>query len=260
MTQVGRAEVLDHLVDGPSDEIGLLVANFRSMVGQIDGLLEAQYRAGQDLKSAELKALQAQINPHFLSNTLEMINWQALNKGVPEIAEVSRALARFYALSLNNGRDVVTLADEVAHTETYVEIQNRRFGHRIDLRVRVPKTYLRCEMPKILLQPLVENAILHGILERGEDRGGTITVSARRDGGDLLVTVADDGVGMDPARAASLLTVEPQAGRHGYGVKNIDQRVRLFAGEGHGLSFTSRPGRGTKAVLRLAFQVRNSVR
>jgi len=260
MDKLGPVADLDHLEDGPPDEIGVLTRSFRAMIHQIVQLLDDQYKAGQDLKSAELKALQAQINPHFLYNTLEMINWQAINKNAPEIAEVSRALARFYALSLNNGRDVVTLEQELAHVETYVSIQNRRFGDRIQFATKVSKTLLTLSMPKILLQPLVENAILHGILEKGEEAGGAVTVSARRDGDEVVLTVEDDGVGMTADRVGRLLSAEPAGNRHGYGVKNIHERVKLFFGDQYGLSFQSAPGRGTKAVLRIPAQVRNVVR
>lgn len=251
MAQVGRKEGLDRLDDGPPDEIGVLTRSFRSMVRQIDQLLESQYRAGQDLKSAELKALQAQINPHFLYNTLDLINWQAINKGAPEIAEISRALARFYALSLNSGRDIVTVEDELAHAATYVEIQNRRFEERIHFAVKVPKA-LRCHpILKIILQPLVENAILHGILERGEGASGAVTITGRRSGGELSLTVSDDGVGMSKEQLDRMLSEMPTANGHGYGVKNIIERIRLYYGEGYGLAFKSAPGVGTSVTLRL---------
>jgi two-component system, sensor histidine kinase YesM len=251
MAQVGRKEGLDRLEDGPPDEIGVLTRSFRSMVRQIDQLLEAQYQAGQDLKSAELKALQAQINPHFLYNTLDLINWQAINRGAPEIAEISRALARFYALSLNSGRDVVTVEDELAHAATYVEIQNRRFEQRVRFAVEVPKA-LRCHpILKILLQPLVENAILHGILERGEGASGAVTITGCRRGGDLTLTVTDDGVGMSEEQMNRLLSKMPAANGHGYGVKNIIERIRLYYGDEYGLDFVSAPGAGTSVTLRL---------
>lgn len=251
MDRMGHPDLLDRLDTRSLDEIGLLTASFRAMVLQIDQLLAEQYKAGQDLKSAELKALQAQINPHFLYNTLEMINWQALNRGVPEIAEVSRALARFYALSLNNGRDVVTLEQELAHVTTYAAIQNRRFENRIAFQVKVPQTLLSLELPKILLQPLVENAILHGILEKGENQGGSVTVSGRRQGEVVFLSVQDDGVGMTEERVSRLLSDEPSGDPGGYGVKNIDERVKLFFGDGAGLSFRSSVGKGTTATLRI---------
>jgi two-component system sensor histidine kinase YesM len=233
------------------DEIGLLTNTFRTMVVQIQSLLEAQYRAGQELKNAELKALQAQINPHFLSNTLELINWQAINKGVPEIAEISRALAKFYSLSLNNGRDVVSIRDELDHVRTYVEIQNRRFGNRIAFVLEVSERIQKFTIVKLLLQPLVENSILHGILERGEDQGGRIRVAARTVGPDIHLSVEDDGVGMTPAQIQAVFAEGKPGDSHGYGVKNIHSRIRLHYGEGYGLSFTSTPGKGTVALLTL---------
>jgi two-component system, sensor histidine kinase YesM len=251
MEQVGRAEGIDRLEDGPSDEIGVLTRSFRSMVHQIDQLLADKYQAGQDLKGAELRALQAQINPHFLYNTLELINWQAMNKGAPEIAEISRALARFYALSLNSGRDLVTVEDELAHAAAYVEIQNRRFDQRIAFRVEVPPELRIRPIPKIVLQPLVENAILHGILERGEDASGTVTVVGRSVGGDLSLTVEDDGVGMSEDRLGRLLSRPSAQDLHGYGVRNIDERIRLYYGEAYGLEFRSVPGEGTSVTLRV---------
>lgn len=257
MEQVGREESLAALEDGPPDEIGVLTRSFRSMMRQIGQLLEAQYQAGQDLKSAELRALQAQINPHFLYNTLELINWQAMNKGAPEIAEISRALARFYALSLNNGRDLVTVEDELAHVETYVEIQNRRFDRRIGFRVEVPRALRPRPILKLLLQPLVENAILHGILERGEEASGRVTVKGRRSGADMILTVEDDGVGMTEDQLGRLLSAAPTGeesrsqSSHGYGVRNIGERLRLYYGEAYGLEYRSVVGKGTAVSLRI---------
>lgn len=233
------------------DEIGRLIDNFNFMVNKIKRLMEEQFAAGREIMNAELKALQAQINPHFLYNTLDMINWKALDNNVPEIAEISQALTKFYKSTLSGGRDLVTMREEKDYLETYVKIQNVRYENRIHLVFDIPDALLPLRILKLLLQPLVENAILHGILCWGDGRGGTVRVIARAKGGDLFLTVRDDGVGMSESEAAGLFSAPRVEKKRGYGVWNIHQRIQLCYGGAYGLTFRSAPGRGTAAVLRL---------
>ncbi|HVO21074.1 MAG TPA: sensor histidine kinase [Anaeromyxobacter sp.] len=241
------------------DEIGELTGDLNRMAGRIESLLDEQYRLGQEMKHSEMRALQAQINPHFLYNTLELVNCLALRHGAPAIGGAVEALSRFYRLSLSGGAETVTLAQELEHVEIYVRIQNMRFDDGIAFSVQVPGELRRLPILKIVLQPLVENAILHGIRERESGRG-TIAIRAfreaagpgREDGaGALCVEVADDGVGMDPGRLAELRQGVRASEGHGYGVRNIDRRLKIRYGPSYGLAYRSERGRGTWVTVRI---------
>ncbi|MBD3917245.1 sensor histidine kinase [Paenibacillus sp. PR3] len=233
------------------DEIGELTHNFNTMVQNISGLIEERSSLGQEVKDKELKALQAQINPHFLYNTLELINVLAIESGARDIKRVVDELTVFYRLSLSNGKEYVSLENELKHIEAYVRIQNMRFDDSVRLEFEVPRELYDCQLPKILLQPLVENAILHGIMEKDSEEG-EVRVSAWTDKGDLLIEIADDGVGMDEERLAAILHLpEGEGTRGGYGVRNIEERLQLSYGLQYGLKYYSTEGEGTRVVLRL---------
>lgn len=240
------------LPEAGQDEIGELTRSFNGMVARIRDLVDEQYRMGLEVKNLELQALQAQINPHFLYNTLDLISGLALRNGQGPIVETVSALSKFYRLSLSGGAEIIPLRKEVDHAEAYVRIQNLRFEAAIHWAVDVPEALGEVPVLKMILQPLVENAILHGILEKPEGQGNII-VRASADGGFLVLEVVDDGVGMSEAVLHGLLAREPVASRtdHGYGVFNIDRRLRLRYGESSGLRYSSVPGQGTRVVLRL---------
>ncbi len=241
------------------DEIGELTGDLNRMASRIAWLLEERYRLGQETKNSEMRALQAQINPHFLYNTLDLVNCLALRQDAAAAGAAVEALSRFYRLALSGGAETVSLAQELEHVEIYVRIQNMRFDDGIALAVDVPAELRGLPILKIVLQPLVENAILHGIRERESGRG-TITIRARReaagegepDEGDVLaVEVADDGVGMEPSRLAELRKGVKPAEGHGYGVRNIDRRLKIRYGLPYGLEYESERGRGTRVTIRI---------
>ncbi|OKP80495.1 two-component sensor histidine kinase [Paenibacillus helianthi] len=232
------------------DEIGELTNNFNMMVENVSRLMEETYTLGREVKNKELKALQAQINPHFLYNTLDMINFMAIESGNGEISIVVDRLALFYRLSLSNGRETVTLESELRHVESYVSIQNMRFNHAVTLILKVPPELLGCEVPKIMLQPLIENAILHGILEKDSEMG-MIRVTAMEEKSDLVVEISDDGIGMGEEVVETLLTRTVSKSTGGFGIQNIQERIQLNYGPQYGLSFTSIPGSGTTVRIRI---------
>lgn len=232
------------------DEIGELTSNFNAMVENVSRLLDETYTLGRAIKNKELKALQAQINPHFLYNTLDLINIMGIESGNKEISEVVDRLALFYRLSLSNGKEIVTLESELKHIESYVSIQNMRFGGSIALTVEVPSELLELEVPKITLQPLVENAILHGILEKREERG-EIRLTAALIEKDLILEIGDDGVGMEQDVLETLLSRAVRKGTGGFGIRNIQERIQLNYGASYGLSFSSQVGIGTLVQVRL---------
>ena len=234
------------------DEIGQLMGSFSNMMGRIDTLMDEKLEQGQQIKALELKALQAQINPHFLYNSLDLINCTAIAHNVPEISRMVNALARFYRLSLSRGKEVIPLADELKHARLYVEIQNMRFEDRVRTEWDVEPGVEQCPIIKIVLQPIIENAIIHGIFEK-PDKTGRLRIAAFRQGQDLVITVEDDGVGMDEeARLANFSASASSANtRGGYGVRNINERLHLAYGAEYGLSCESELGRGTRVTIRI---------
>ncbi|RKP57338.1 sensor histidine kinase [Cohnella endophytica] len=235
------------------DEIGELTRNFNVMVQNVSRLVDETYTLGREVKNKELKALQAQINPHFLYNTLDLINVMAIENGSKEISKVVDELAIFYKLSLSNGRERVTLENEIKHVASYVHIQNMRFGECITLIVEVPRELNDCMVPKIILQPIIENAILHGIMEKDSEEG-TIRISARVVKGDILIEVEDDGVGIEQDKLDALFKEKSGEQLGGFGVLNIQERLQISYGSAYGMEFESHIHRGTIVRLLLPDQ------
>lgn len=229
-----------------TDELGVLQQHFNLMSENMQRLIKEKYEEEVLKKSAELKALQAQINPHFLYNTLDMIHWMALKHKAPEISEVVGMLAKFFRLSLRGGRDIITLQDELEHVRMYLDLQNKRFGGMVDYELECEPGVENCATVKLILQPLVENAILHGIQER-KDKRGKIRIHACREEDQIFISVEDNGVGMSRTETEQILAGRPGSG---YGVRNVIDKIKLHYGEGYGLSYYSEPGEGTKVVIR----------
>ncbi|TYP76577.1 cache domain-containing sensor histidine kinase [Paenibacillus methanolicus] len=238
------------------DEIGELAENYNFMIKRIEILIEEQFKTGQERKNtelklvqAELKALQSQINPHFLYNTLDLINWMAIKHDVPEIESLIGSMSNFYKLSLRKGRAIVTIGDEMLHLQTYIEIQNHRFENSITLIWNIDEEVMPYEIPKITLQPLVENSIVHGI-QMKPDKIGTIAISGGLKDGVITLRIQDDGIGMSAKDLASMPQQHSKDEWHGYGVYNIHERIKLYFGAQYGLSFASIPGAGTTVEIR----------
>ncbi len=228
-----------------NDEIGHLMKSFNYMVRRIKTLVDEQYKLGAEKKNAELNVLQAQINPHFLYNTLDLINWKAMEYDAFEISDIAQLLAKFYKLSLNKGKNIVTVQDEVDHVKAYIQIQNFRYSDKIRLVVELSPEAARCKILRIILQPIVENAILHGILKKEEGLGGTIWITGRIEEENLILTVRDDGVGMNEEQMERITRLNGTEGDHGYGVYNTDTRIKLRYGPKYGLLYHSTAGEGT---------------
>ncbi|MEK3883041.1 cache domain-containing sensor histidine kinase [Paenibacillus sp. PL2-23] len=211
------------------DEIGELIVNYNYMVNQIRSLGEEKFESGKALKQAELRALQAQINPHFLYNSLDAIAIMSVMKQAPEITRMAKALTTFYKLSLNKGRDLVTLRDEIEHIKSYIVIQNIRFDDRIQLETAIQADAELALIPKLTLQPLVENAIVHGLFEK-ESKGGVISIQASLVQDLITISVVDNGVGFP---------VNPLVKGQGVGMMNVHERIQLTYGEAYGLSIRS---------------------
>lgn len=243
MEQVRKGDLRQLDIEPREDEVGQLVSSYNFMINSVEELLQEQYRLGQEKKEAELKALQSQINPHFLYNTLDMLNWMAYREERGNIQQVVYALSDYYKLILNKGEDFVTLQDELRLCRIYVEIQQKRFRDRIAFSIQAEEEMLDCLLPKITLQPLVENAIIHGITEKPDGRGN-VAITAVSRGGRLRVTVEDDGIGF-----TNEWNERPGYRGSGYGVMNIEKRLELYFGEQGVLRFESSPAAGTRVIL-----------
>ena len=252
MKAVEGGNVAARVTPSGHDEIGQLMESFNHMVTRIDSLMDEKVAYGQEIKNLELKALQAQINPHFLYNSLDLINCTAINSDVPEISKMVNALAGFYKLSLSNGSESIPLSDELRHAQLYVRIQNMRFEEKIKVIWDIDDSILSCLVIKIILQPLIENAVIHGLFEKPE-KSGQILVCACRLNNNIQITVSDDGVGMDSQTLQENFTYTPSSSsgsaKGGYGVRNINERLHLAYGEGYGLSCISLPEKGTTVTI-----------
>jgi len=256
MRKAGRGDYQVTTIPSSQDEIGELIRNYQHMLSTIAASIDEQYRLGKEIKTLEMRALQAQINPHFLYNTLDLINWMSVKHKAPEIGKVAIALSRFYKLSLSKGEDTVTIRSELEHVKAYVQIQNMRFEDGIRFEIDVPEPLLDDRILKIALQPIVENAIIHGILEKKEE-SGTIAIRGERTAGVICLYIQDDGVGMNEETMARLLNgATSEVNQSGYGLKNIDKRLRIHYGDKYGLSFQSAPRNGTTVIVR--FPVANA--
>ena len=241
--QDGKLETLDE--EAGQDEVGQLIGNYNYMIRRIRKLLEEQYQLGQEKKEAELMALQSQINPHFLYNTLDMINWMASKNETENIRDTVLSLARYYKLILNKGRDIITIGLEIELCEAYIAIQQKRYRGKILFELDVEEQIRDYLIPKITLQPLIENAITHGIMEKSSGRGN-ILISGWEEDDDIFLSVTDDGVGM--------ITGQEMEQKHKgskYGLSNIETRLKLFYNMEKCITFESTQGIGTCVSIRV---------
>ncbi len=234
------------------DEVGILINSFRRMMDEINRLIDEVYVNKIALKEYELKALQAQINPHFLYNTLSMMNWMAIRSGQMEISKVTLALSTFYRTALSKGEDMVTVETCIRNMEAYLEIQLTMHDHSFTVEWDIDPDIKNEKMPKLLLQPVVENAIEHGIDEK-EEGDKKIFLSFKGQGDDVKIIVRDNGTGMEQEKAETLVTYQAK----GYGLKNVNDRIRLLYGEAYGIRIFSEPGEGTTVIMRFPKETRN---
>lgn len=235
------------------DEIGELIDDYNDMVEEMEMLIEAKYLAGIQIKTAELRALQAHINPHFLYNTLELVNCYAYDNDPESVETIIHSLSAMYRLTLNRGRDTYQVWQELKLVEAYFQIQSMRYPGALHLEIDVPSALLQYSIPKTTLQPLVENSITHGILLK-EDRQGAIKISGAVSETAAQITVTDNGAGLSPDALNRLnCSVSPDldttsSGSH-YGVYNIRERIATYYGPGATLHYEAAPGQGTTARL-----------
>lgn len=229
-----------------TDEMGQLAGRFNRMAERLRAHLDESVRRRQELSDAQIRMMQAQLNPHFLYNTLDTVKWMGKINKVPEVATVAADLADILRSSIS-GDEFVTLSQELTTLNRYVEIQSIRFPGKFTLTTDVDEAAPDVLVPKLMLQPIVENSIIHGFAESG----GTISVTARLDAGELEVTVRDDGCGMSDESMKRFRDPGANEKRHHLGLRNVDAILRLHYGEGHGLRFLPTEGHGTCVSMTL---------
>lgn len=230
------------------DEIGYLTDTYDFMVAKIRELMEERYKAGIQVKSAELKALQEQINPHFLYNTLDTINWLAQKGSTAEVEKAISSLAEFYRLSLSNGSDEIPIREELKRVSTYVQIQNIRFSGMIKLVIDIDEEIGNYLILKLILQPFVENSILHGIMHK-PSKEGYIIIEAMIEDENIKITIQDNGAGMSEEELKRINEESYEDKLSGFGIKNVRKRILLNYGDQYSIHFTSSPGIGTTAEI-----------
>ena len=229
-----------------NDEIGVLIRSFRRMMDQMNHLITEVYEGKIKLQNSEMKALQAQINPHFLYNSLSIINWKALEAGEDEISRVTLALSIYYRTSLNRGETMTTVSKEIDNIRSYLKIQLIMHDHEFQVVEEIAEGLEDYSTPKLILQPLVENAIDHG-LDVSEKEEKILWITVRDEKESIFFEVRDNGVGMEQEKAEQILTYKSS----GYGVRNVYERIHVLYGEKGEMKAESVPGEGTRVYIRI---------
>ena len=239
------------------DEIGMLCGSFNTMASKIKNLLESVYLYQIQNKQAQLEALQNQINPHFLHNTLETIRMKALINKDREVANMIKILARLFRITLDRTHNVVSLKEELEHVQTYIDIQNMRFNNRFRLAVCIPDELLNCSILKLTMQPIVENCIVHGFSQIFEDE--TITIEVSEKDSDLFIHISDNGMGIDQENLDRIIGKIEHSdtkdmeyrGRNSIGIINISERIQLEYGANYYLTIKPAAPHGTAVTIKI---------
>ena len=241
-------------VENMGEDFTKLAVGFNSMMDEIEVLMEQVKLEQHQLEQIRFNALQSQIQPHFLYNTLECIHWQAMAEGNKEISTMVKALAKYYRICLSNGHDVITIREEVEHIRNYMIIQNMRYDNIIGSEIVVESQVEESLIPKLTLQPLVENSIYHGMKVK-EGKTGTLYLTAYKEGDEVVIKVSDTGTGMSQEQIDEM---NEQLSRYedsfGYGVRNVNKRIELLFGEGYGLHYQKNDSGGVTVVIHLPYQ------
>lgn len=241
-----------------TDEIGYLYSSYNFMMKEIDRLMDEKYKDGIQVKASELKALQAQIDPHFLYNTLDTISWLAQKNSIGELQKAITSLATFYKLSLSKGSNEIPIEDELKQVSSYVQIQNIRFSNGIFLIFDMDEEIKKYLILKLILQPFVENSIIHGIMSNPA-KSGCVIIKAKIDSGTITVTIQDDGIGI-PDETLRRLNDNSNDGDKGigFGIRNVKKRLHLNYGPQYNVHFNSEIGRGTTVEFGIPAKYKDS--
>jgi two-component system sensor histidine kinase YesM len=256
MKKVEEGDLTVEVNVNSNDEIGQLRRGFNRMIEKINSLIQREYNSQILMKQAQLDALQSQINPHFLYNVLDSIRAEALIKDAEEVADMIKILGDMFQYSTNKGGNTVSISEEVRNIENYITLQKFRFNEKIEVKFDIPEEILVYRTLRLILQPIVENAIIHGL--EPKIGAGTITVSAQLCEGDILFRISDDGLGM---KSNDLIHTnrELQKDRSGenaiigqkMGIYNVNARLRNYYGAKYGLKYESIEGQGTTVLMKI---------
>ena len=242
---------------GGSEEIQHLGKTIRSMVDQMRKLMDDVVREQEEKRKSELDALQSQINPHFLYNTLDSIIWMVESERYEEAVDMVTALANLFRISLSQGKNIITIKEEFQHAKNYSSIQKVRFKNKFQVDFILDEKLEKYLTIKLIIQPLLENAIYYGV--EAMDGDGEILVMGYEKEGDIYIDIVDNGIGMPPEQVEHLLTdgnYERQRKRgSGIGLRNVDQRIKLYFGQDYGLQIKSEPDVGTKVTIHLPMKL-----
>lgn len=234
------------------EEVQILSDGIESMVGRLKQLIDKNTEQEKQRRRTELALLQAQMNPHFLYNTLDTIIWLIESSEVSEAVTMICSLSNYFRFSLNRGQNVITLAEEEKHIRSYLEIQQMRYRDLMDYEIDIPESLKSFILPKLTLQPLVENALYHGIKVRR--RKGLIRVSGRVQDEHLILEVSDDGSGMPKERLKEVRASLVEGRREGFGMRAVNQRIQILFGGEYGLAIESTPDVGTRVIVTIPMQ------
>ncbi|MCM3042681.1 histidine kinase [Paenibacillus motobuensis] len=237
------------------DEISVLMHSIYEMARRLNALVHYKYTMDLKQKESQLQILYQQINPHLLYNTLESIYWKSTMEGNTASAEMIKELSKLMKISLSQGRELITLGEELEHASAYIKLQQHRYDYQFRISIDVPEELLPISIPKITLQPLIENSIIHGVKHMGED--GEIMIRAASDEDNLFIFIEDNGYkSVDYEMINRLLDEENPDPTFGYGIRNIHQRIRLHFGANYGLQYSKSDEGGTRVTLKLPKSVR----
>ncbi len=245
--QIAEENLTVNVQEESEDEIGHLIQSFSRMVERLNYMVNEVYKSKISQQEYEMKALQAQINPHFLYNSLSLINWKAIMADQTEISEMAQLLSTFYRTTLNKGKSIITIQGEWDNTCSYIRIQNIMHSGKFEVELRAEDSMMKYEMPNLILQPLVENAIGHGLDHKEGEGAKRLWVYGWEKEGCLEFEVGDNGCGMSREDVEAVLHTRSK----GYGVQNVNMRLQLQYGKEFGLQIKSWPGEGTQILVRI---------
>lgn len=235
--------------EGRNDEIGFFYRSFYSMTERLNQLVQEKYVMEIKQKESELTLMHSQITPHLLYNTLDSVYWYGIRGGVPEVADMVRDLSTLLRIGLSRGKELITVREELLHVEAYLQLQIKRYDSSFTFRIEADENALECLVPKVTIQPLAENSILHGIGKM--DGEGELTIQIAIANGELTVSVEDNGFRpVDLDKIGAILREEADPDK-GFGIRNVHKRIRLRFGDAYGLSYFAREEGGTRALIRL---------